>query len=76
MDVFDPEQTQSTSDIANWLFIRTVILFVLALNGALFAEEMIGTGAPIWVLGLWFWFRLLFRAISAYEPATQSALEA
>ncbi|ADD06502.1 uncharacterized protein Nmag_2950 [Natrialba magadii ATCC 43099] len=66
MDVFEPDSTQLSSDIANWLFLRSTILFILCLNGAIFAESMVGTGIPIWVIGLWFWLQLLFRSIDAY----------
>lgn len=76
MRVFRPEETYSTSEIANWVFIRSAILFVLILNGAIFLEAMIGTGVPIWVFGLWFWLQLLFRGIGAYERTNEERMKA
>ncbi|AXR83312.1 hypothetical protein [Natrarchaeobaculum sulfurireducens] len=74
MAAFTPEPTASTFDLANWLFVRLVVLAVLTFYAAIVVSELlssvVGVGlertvfarAAVYLIGLWFALQLWFEA--------------
>ncbi len=72
MNAFNLEPTQSREKVVNWVFTRSVLIFVFAFYGALFARDLLGpfssgfVVAFVVIIATRFWCQILFRGIDAY----------